>query len=149
VKARFLALPNQVGKEKDMAVSDPVADMLTKIRNASLAKHEKVDISNSKIKIQIIKILKNEGYVKNFKKVTKDGFPYVRVFLKYDEDQAPVIHGIERVSTPGRRVYTGYREMPRVYNGYGIVVVSTSTGVITGKKATESKIGGELICKVW
>ncbi|MCH3907951.1 MAG: 30S ribosomal protein S8 [Sphaerochaeta sp.] len=132
-----------------MAVSDPVADMLTKIRNASLAKHEKVDISNSKIKIQIIKILKNEGYVKNFKKVTKDGFPYVRVFLKYDEAQSPVIHGIERVSTPGRRVYTGYREMPRVYNGYGIVVVSTSAGVITGKKATESKIGGELICKVW
>jgi small subunit ribosomal protein S8 len=123
--------------------------MLTKIRNASLAKHEKVDISNSKIKIQIIKILKNEGYVKNFKKVTKDGFPYVRVFLKYDEAQSPVIHGIERVSTPGRRVYTGYREMPRVYNGYGIVVVSTSAGVITGKKATESKIGGELICKVW
>jgi small subunit ribosomal protein S8 len=149
VKARFLALPNRVGKEKDMAVSDPVADMLTKIRNASLAKHEKVDISNSKIKIQIIKILKNEGYVKNFKKVTKDGFPYVRVFLKYDEAQSPVIHGIERVSTPGRRVYTGYREMPRVYNGYGIVVVSTSAGVITGKKATESKIGGELICKVW
>jgi len=132
-----------------MAVSDPVADMLTKIRNASLAKHEKVDISNSKMKIQIIKILKNEGYVKNFKKVTKDGFPFVRVFLKYDENQASVIHGIERVSTPGRRVYTGYREMPRVYNGYGIVVVSTSTGVITGKKATESKIGGELICKVW
>ncbi|MFA6844146.1 MAG: 30S ribosomal protein S8 [Sphaerochaetaceae bacterium] len=132
-----------------MAVSDPVADMLTKIRNASLAKHEKVDISTSKIKLQIIKILKNEGYVKNFKKVTKDGFSYVRVFLKYDEKQTPVIHGIDRVSTPGRRVYTGYRDMPRVYNGYGIVVVSTSTGIITGKKASESKIGGELICTVW
>ncbi|MCI6672899.1 MAG: 30S ribosomal protein S8 [Sphaerochaetaceae bacterium] len=132
-----------------MAVSDPVADMLTKIRNASLAKHDKVDISTSKMKLQIIKILKNEGFVKNFKKVTKDNFPFVRVYLKYDENQAPVIHGIERMSTPGRRMYTGYRDMPRVYNGYGVLVVSTSEGVITGKKAAESKIGGELICKVW
>lgn len=132
-----------------MAVSDPVADMLTKIRNASLAKHDKVDISTSKMKLQIIKILKNEGFVKNFKKVTKDNFPFVRVYLKYDENQAPVIHGIERMSTPGRRMYTGYRDMPRVYNGYGVLVVSTSEGVITGKKAVESKIGGELICKVW
>ena len=132
-----------------MAVSDPVADMLTKIRNASLAKHDKVDISTSKLKLQIIKILKNEGFVKNFKKVTKDDFPYVRVYLKYDENQAPVIHGIERLSTPGRRMYTGYREMPRVFNGYGVVVVSTSAGVITGKKAAEAKVGGELICKVW
>lgn len=132
-----------------MAVSDPVADMLTKIRNASLAKHDKVDISTSKMKLQIIKILKNEGFVKNFKKVTKDNFPFVRVYLKYDENQAPVIHGIERMSTPGRRMYTGYCDMPRVYNGYGVLVVSTSEGVITGKKAAESKIGGELICKVW
>ncbi len=132
-----------------MAVSDPVADMLTKIRNASLAKHDKVDISTSKMKLQIIKILKNEGFVKNFKKVTKDNFPFVRVYLKYDENQAPVIHGLERMSTPGRRMYTGYRDMPRVYNGYGVLVVSTSEGVITGKKAAESKIGGELICKVW
>lgn len=132
-----------------MAVSDPVADMLTKIRNASLAKHEKVDISTSKMKLQIIKILKNEGYVKNFKKVTKDNFSYVRVYLKYDENQAPVIHGIQRLSTPGRRVYSGYRDMPRVFNGYGTLVVSTSIGVITGKKASEEKVGGELICKVW
>lgn len=132
-----------------MAVSDPVADMLTKIRNASMAKHEKVDISTSKMKLQIIKILKNEGFVKNFKKVTKDNFPFVRVYLKYDENQAPVIHGIEKLSTPGRRVYCGYRDMPRVYNGYGILVVSTSAGVITGRKAAENKVGGELICKVW
>jgi len=132
-----------------MALSDPVADMLTKIRNASQAKHEKVDISNSTLKLQIVKILKNEGFVKNFKKVTKDGATYLRVFLKYDDAQSPVIHGIERVSTPGRRVYSGYREMPRVFNGYGIVIVSTSAGVITGKKASEQQVGGELICKVW
>lgn len=132
-----------------MAVSDPVADMLTKIRNASLAKHEKVDISTSKLKLQIVKILKNEGYVKNFKKVTKDGVSFIRIFLKYDDNQNPILHGIDRISTPGRRVYSGYREMPRVYNGYGVVVVSTSDGVITGKKATEKKVGGELICSIW
>lgn len=132
-----------------MAISDPVADMLTKIRNASQAKHEKVDITTSKMKLQIVKILKNEGFIKNFKKVTKDGISYIRVFLKYDEKQNPVLHGIERISTPGRRVYSGYREMPRVYNGLGVVIVSTSTGVITGKKATEKMVGGELICTIW
>ena len=83
-----------------MAVSDPIADMLTKIRNASQAKHEKVDISTSKMKLQIVKIMKNEGFIKNFKKVTKDNLSYIRVYLKYDESQAPVIHGLERISTP-------------------------------------------------
>lgn len=132
-----------------MAISDPVADMLTKIRNASQAKHEKVDISTSKMKLQIVKIMKNEGYIKNFKKVTKDGVAFLRVFLKYDEKQDSVIHGIKRISTPGRRVYAGYRNLPRVFNGYGVVVVSTSSGVITGKKATEQLIGGELVCTIW
>lgn len=132
-----------------MAVSDPIADMLTKVRNASRAKHEKVDISTSKMKLQIVKILKNEGYIKNFKKVSKDGFSFVRIFLKYDEKQGPVLHDIQRVSTPGRRVYSGYRRMPRVFNGHGVLVVSTSVGVITGKSASEQKVGGELICTVW
>ncbi|MDD3996725.1 MAG: 30S ribosomal protein S8 [Sphaerochaetaceae bacterium] len=133
-----------------MAISDPVADMLTKIRNASQARHEKVEIPTSKMKLQIVKILKNEGYVKNFKKVvSKEGVNYIRVFLKYDEKQNPVLHGIDRISTPGRRVYSGYRDMPRIYNGYGVLVVSTSSGIITGKKATEKKVGGELICSIW
>src|SRR5574344_933288 len=132
-----------------MAVSAPVADMLTKIRNGSLARHEKVDITSSKLKLQIVKILKNEGFIKNFKKVSKDGISCLRVYLKYDDKQAPVIHGIDRVSTPGRRVYSGYKEMPRIYNGLGIVVVSTSSGVLTGRKAAEKQVGGELICKVW
>lgn len=132
-----------------MAVSDPIADMLTKIRNASQAKHEKVDISASKMKLQIVKIMKNEGYIKNFKKINKDNLPVIRVYLKYDESQAPVIHGLKRISTPGRRIYSGYKDMPRVYNGYGVVVVSSSSGVITGRKAAESKVGGELICSIW
>jgi len=132
-----------------MSSSDPVADMLTKIRNASRAKFEKVDTVPSKLKLEIIKILKNEGFVKNFKKVTQDDESVIRVFLKYDEEENPIIHGIKSVSTPGRRVYTGYKEMPRVLNGFGTLIVSTSNGVTTGKKATVGKVGGEIICKVW
>jgi small subunit ribosomal protein S8 len=132
-----------------MSISDPVADMLTKIRNAGMAKHEKVDIPTSKLKLEIVKILKTEGYIKNFKKVNQDGTNTIRVFLKYDEETGPIIHGLEKVSKPGRRVYTGYKSMPRVYNGYGTLIVSTSIGVTTGKKAAERKVGGEIICTVW
>ena len=132
-----------------MSVSDPVADMLTKIRNAGMAKHEKVDIPTSKLKLEIVKILKTEGYIKNFKKINQDGSNTIRVFLKYDEETGPVIHGIEKVSKPGRRVYTGYKTLPRVYNGYGTLIVSTSMGVTTGKKAAERKVGGEIICTIW
>lgn len=132
-----------------MAVTDPLADMLTKIRNASSAKFEKVDVKTSKLKLEVVKILKNEGYIKNFKKTTKDNVNYIRIFLKYDSQAKSVIHGLKKISTPGRRMYTGYKKMPRIYNGHGILVVSTSEGVITGKKASEKKIGGELICSVW
>jgi small subunit ribosomal protein S8 len=132
-----------------MSISDPVADMLTKIRNAGMAKHEKVDIPTSKLKLEIVKILKIEGYIKNFKKVSQDGNNTIRVFLKYDDQTVPIIHGIEKVSKPGRRVYMGYKSMPRVYNGYGTLIVSTSMGVTTGKKAAEKKVGGEVICTVW
>ncbi|MDR0402911.1 MAG: 30S ribosomal protein S8 [Treponema sp.] len=132
-----------------MSVSDPVADMLTKIRNAGMAKHEKVDIPTSKLKLEIVKILKTEGYIKNFKKVNQEGINTIRVFLKYDDETGPVIHGLEKVSKPGRRVYAGYKNMPRVYNGYGTLIVSTSKGVTTGKKAAEKKVGGEIICTVW
>jgi small subunit ribosomal protein S8 len=132
-----------------MSVSDPIADMLTKIRNANAARHEKVDIPTSKLKLEIVKILKTEGYIKNFKKIQTDGQNFIRIFLKYDEENNPIIHGLSKVSKPGRRVYTGYREMPRMLNGYGIMVVSTSDGVITGRKAVEKQVGGELICTVW
>lgn len=132
-----------------MSVSDPIADMLTKIRNANAARHEKVDIPTSKLKLEIVKILKTEGFIKNFKKIQADGQNFIRIFLKYDEENNPVIHGLSKVSKPGRRVYTGYREMPRILNGYGIMIVSTSGGVITGRKAVEKQVGGELICTVW
>ncbi|HOT62936.1 MAG TPA: 30S ribosomal protein S8 [Treponemataceae bacterium] len=132
-----------------MSVSDPVADMLTKVRNAAMARHEKVDIPASKLKLEIVKILKTEGYIKNFKKVNQEGLNCIRVFLKYDEENTPIIHGLEKVSTPGRRVYSSYKNLPRVYNGYGTLIVSTSMGVTTGKKAQEKQVGGELICTVW
>ena len=132
-----------------MSASDPVADMLTKVRNAAMARHEKVDVPASKLKLEIVKILKTEGYIKNFKKVTEEGKNTLRIFLKYDDDNNPVIHGVKKISTPGRRVYSGYKDLPRVYNGYGTVIVSTSSGVTTGKKATEKMVGGELVCTIW
>ena len=132
-----------------MSASDPVPDMLTKIRNAAQARHEKVDIPVSKLKLEIVKILKTEGYIKNFKKVQEDNKSVIRIFLKYDEVNAPVIHGLEKISKPGRRVYSGYKDLPRVYNGYGTVIVSTSSGVTTGKKAAEKMVGGELVCTIW
>ena len=132
-----------------MSASDPVADMLTKVRNAVAVRHEKVDVPTSKLKLEIVKILKTEGYIKNFKKVQEEGKNVIRIFLKYDGQNHPVIHGLKRISTPGRRVYSGFKDLPRVYNGYGTLIVSTSAGVTTGKKATEKMVGGELICTVW
>ncbi len=132
-----------------MSASDPVADMLTKVRNAAVARHEKVDISASKMKLEIVKILKTEGYIKNFKKVQEEGHSIIRIILKYDDSNNPVIHGVKKISTPGRRVYSGYKDLPRVLNGYGTIIVSTSAGVTTGKKASEKQVGGELICSIW
>ena len=132
-----------------MSVSDPISDMLTKVRNASMARHEKVDIPTSRMKLEIVKILKTEGFIKNFKKIVQENQNFIRVFLKYDEENEPILHGIEKVSKPGRRVYAGYKGLPRVHNGYGTLIVSTSEGVTTGKKAAEKKVGGELICTVW
>jgi|SRR5574344_228893 small subunit ribosomal protein S8 len=133
-----------------MAASDPIADMLTKVQNAAHARHEKVDVPTSKIKLEIVKILKTEGYIKNFKKVQDDdGHSIIRIFLKYDDANTSVIHGMKKISTPGRRVYSGYKELPRVLNGYGTLILSTSSGVTTGKKASEKMVGGELICTVW
>ena len=132
-----------------MSASDPVADMLTKVRNAANARHEKVDIPASKLKLEIVKIMKTEGYIKNIKKVQEDGHSVIRIILKYDDSNNPVIHGAKKISTPGRRVYSGYKDLPRVFNGYGTIIVSTSAGITTGKKATEKQVGGELICSIW
>ncbi len=133
-----------------MAVSDPIADMLAKVQNAARVGHEKVDVPASKMKLEIVKILKTEGYIKNFKKIQDEkNHSFIRIFLKYDDFNKSVIHGMKKISTPGRRVYSGYKDLPRVYNGYGTLIISTSSGVTTGKKASEKMVGGELICNVW
>ena len=132
-----------------MSASDPVADMLTKVRNAVAVRHEKVDVPTSRLKLEIVKILKTEGYIKNFKKVQDEGKNIIRIFLKYDDKNNSAIHGLKKISTPGRRVYSGFKDLPRVYNGFGTLIVSTSAGITTGKKASERMVGGELICTVW
>lgn len=132
-----------------MSVSDPIADMLTKIRNAQAAKKDSVRVPCSRIKLDIVKILRSNGYIKSYDRNGPAGLESLDIDLKYDEDERPVIHGIERKSRTGRRQYSGYKTMPRVFNGFGTLIVSTSRGVITGKEAAEHKVGGEIICSVW
>lgn len=132
-----------------MSLHDPIADMLTKIRNASNAKHEKVDIPISKLKVEIVKILKNEGFIKNFKLLEEQGKNIIRIFLKYSENGDSVIQGLERVSKPGRRIYKNSTEIPRNFNGLAVTIITTSKGVITGKKARQQNVGGEVLCYVW
>jgi small subunit ribosomal protein S8 len=130
-------------------MTDPIADMLTRIRNAGKAKHEKVDIPSSRMKIEIAKILKDEGYVKNVKLVKDRRQGLIRVYLKYSEDELPVIQGIRRISRPGRRVYAGNDKIPSVLAGMGTAILSTPKGIQTGKRAKKENVGGEVLCHVW
>lgn len=131
-------------------VTDPIADMLTRIRNASTAKLETVDIPCSKIKTELARILNEEGYIRNFE-VRKEGpvNGIIRVYLKYSKDRKSSIEGIKRVSKPGLRIYTEKGKIPRILGGLGTVVLSTSKGILTGNQAKEIGIGGEIICSVW
>jgi len=130
-------------------MTDPIADMLTRIRNGLRARHEEVDIPASKTKHEIAKILKEEGYIKNVKLVQDNKQGIIKVFLKYGEDEVPTIIAMERISKPGRRVYAGMDDIPVVKKGMGIAIISTSKGVMTDKKAREQKVGGEVLCTVW
>jgi len=130
-------------------MTDPIADMLTRIRNASKAKHEKVDIPSSKLKVEIAKILKDEGFVKNVKLVKDRRQGLIRVYLKYTEDEAPVLQGLKRISKPGCRVYTSNDAIPKVLDGLGTAILSTPKGIQTGKQAKKDNVGGEVICHVW
>ena len=132
-----------------MAMTDPIADMLTRIRNAGMAQHPKLDIPSSNVKVAIAEVLKDLGYIKNFKVIADDLQGVLRVYLKYDEQNNTVIHEIIRVSKPGRRVYVGQDEIPRIKNGLGAAILSTSKGVMDDVAAREAKIGGELICTIW
>ena len=130
-------------------MTDPIADMLTRIRNGSKAKLEKVDIPSSKLKLEIAKILKDEGYVKNIKMVKDRRQGVIRVYLKYTDEELPVIQGIRRVSRPGNRVYVGNDRIPRVMGGLGTAILSTPKGIQSGKQAKKDNVGGEVLCHVW
>ena len=132
-----------------MAVTDPVADMLTRVRNASLAKHNIVTLPSSKMKIEIAQILKKEGFIADFEITGDKPKQAMKITLKYDEKGKPIISGLERISKPGMRVYVQRGDIPRVYGGLGIAMVSTSRGLMTGSRAYHQGIGGEFICKVW
>ncbi len=132
-----------------MSMTDPIADLLTRIRNALIARHDRVDVPASKIKVAIVRILKDEGFIKNFK-VSKDNKQgMIRVFLKYSDRNSPVINGLERISKPGRRVYQKATDIVPVLSGLGVAIVSTSSGVMTDKEARRQNIGGEMICQIW
>ena len=132
-----------------MQISDVIADMLTRIRNANDAKHDTVDIPASNLKKSIAQILLDEGYIKNFQIVEDGKQGIIRVTLKYAAGKQKVIHGLRRVSKPGLRIYSNCEDMPRVMNGLGIAIVSTSKGVMTDKKARHNNVGGEVLAFVW
>ena len=134
-----------------MSVSDPIADMLTRIRNATTSRHEAVTIPASKMKVAIAKVLKDEGFIRDFAIVSEDGKPQptLKVELSYGGRRQPVLNGLQRVSKPGLRVYVQRREIPRVYGGLGIAILSTPKGVMSGQEARRHEVGGEVLCYVW
>ena len=132
-----------------MSMSDPIADMLTRIRNSGKAEFEKVDIPGSKLKIELARVLKEQGYIKNYKFLEDDKQGVLRIYLKYAGERQPVIYGIERVSKPSRRVYKKAKEIKSVLNGLGISIISTSKGLMTDKEARKANMGGEVLCNVW
>jgi len=132
-----------------MTTSDPIADMLTRIRNAAKAKFNSVDIPGSKIKIELAKVLKNEGYIRNYKYLKDDKQGVLRIYLKYGGQQQCALVQLERASKPSRRVYVKSDEIPSVYSGTGVAVLSTSKGILTDRQARKLNVGGELLCTIW
>ena len=133
-----------------MTMSDPIADMLTRIRNANTAKHDTVDVPSSKMKLAIAQILLEEGYIRKFDVIENGSFKTIHITLKYGEDKNDkIISGIKRISKPGLRVYAGKEELPRVLDGLGVAIISTNQGVVTDKKARELQVGGEVLAFVW
>jgi small subunit ribosomal protein S8 len=132
-----------------MKTSDPLSDLLTRLRNGMRAGHDKVDVPSSRVKEAVLKVLEEEGYIASFRKVQDAGRPVLRVGLKYDPEGEPIVSGLERVSRPGRRVYAKADDIPSVLGGLGMSIVSTSKGIVTDKKARQSRLGGEVLCNVW
>ncbi len=130
-------------------MTDPIADMLTRVRNANLAGHQKVEVPSSRMKDAIAEILKAEGYIKNFERISNNEQGLLKLYLKYGRDSQRAITGIKRISKPGLRVYAKKDELPRVLGGLGIAIISTSQGLMTDKEAGKAGLGGEVICYVW
>ena len=132
-----------------MSVNDPIADMLTRIRNATLVRQTTVIVPHSQVKQELARILKEEGYIKDFELVRQKPRSVLRLHLKYTQDRRPVMTGMKRISTPGRRVYTSRADIPWVLSGMGIAVLSTPKGIMTGQKARRLGVGGEVLCYIW
>lgn len=132
-----------------MPTTDPIADLLTRIRNAIQARHSNVLVPRSKMKLEIVKILKNEGFLEGYIDQPEHTPPQLKLFLKYDDDKSGVIQGLKRVSSPSRRFYVGKDEVPRVRNGLGLAILTTPRGVLSDKAARTAGVGGEVICYVW
>lgn len=132
-----------------MTISDPIADMLTRIRNAVMARHDSVVVSSSKMKLAIAKILKEEGFIDDFEVVKGKPQKAIKIRLRYSGRNQSILNGLERISKPGLRIYVQKKEIPRVYGGIGVAILSTPRGLMTGQKAWKQGIGGELVCYVW
>lgn len=130
-------------------MTDPIADMLTRVRNALGARHSKVEVPASKTKIEMARILREEGYINNYRVATDGSKKVIKIYLRYRSDSAPVISHLKRVSKPGRRVYANSKSVPRVIGGMGINILTTSKGLMTGDKAREQNVGGEILCGIW
>ena len=132
-----------------MTMTDPIADFLTRIRNAALVGKDRCDVPASRVKLELAKIFQEEGFIRNFKVLEEGPERTIRLYLRYSPDGEPVIRGLERVSRPGRRVYRGVEDLPQVRGGIGVAVISTSQGLMTDAKAREQRVGGEVMCRVW
>ena len=132
-----------------MSMTDPISDLLARIRNAQLAKHDRLDVPASRLKLEVVKLLKDEGFIKNFREVEDTPVGKIRVFLRYSAEGMPAISHLEKISKPGRRVYRKAEDLKPVRNGLGIGIVSTSQGLLTDTQARERRVGGELLCEVW
>jgi small subunit ribosomal protein S8 len=132
-----------------MAITDPIADMLTRIRNAGKAKFNSVDIPGSKLKVELARVMKEEGFIRNHKFIKDGKQGILRIYLKYSDNQDHVIHELQRISKPSRRVYVGTDDVKSVYNGMGVAVLSTSRGIMTDRQARKDRVGGEILCTIF